>query len=176
MTVRGFTVLELMVVVTILAILASVAVPTYTGLIDDSRKRSVVSSLSDAIKLARLEAITRGQSVVVCPSDDGFDCLTGASANWSEGVLLQTAVAGDVLSYWQGFPEHVTVSSAGLGDSLQLDPAGMASVSGSFAVCDRRGPSDASAVILLGSGLARLGVDGDGDGLVEVHTGADITC
>ncbi|MGM0632832.1 MAG: GspH/FimT family pseudopilin [Pseudomonadota bacterium] len=81
---RGFTVIELMLVVTIASILLAVGAPAFRDIIErtvvDNRARSVVT----AINFARSEAIRRNSPVVLCGSSDGDDC----DADWSTGWLV----------------------------------------------------------------------------------------
>lgn len=59
----GFTLLELMVVVTIIAIFAAVAMPSFGGLIDRYRVKGTADALHAEIQFARSEAIRRNQEV-----------------------------------------------------------------------------------------------------------------
>ncbi|MGX4641342.1 GspH/FimT family pseudopilin [Massilia sp. SYSU DXS3249] len=63
----GFTMPELMTVVAILAILASLAAPAYTKMVASMRSRSVSSDLHAALSLARSEAIKRNAEVSLLP-------------------------------------------------------------------------------------------------------------
>jgi type IV fimbrial biogenesis protein FimT len=62
---RGFTMVELMVTLVVLAILMAVAAPNLVTFINNSRLRSTHGELTSALTLARSEATKRGTSVVV---------------------------------------------------------------------------------------------------------------
>lgn len=64
----GFTMIELMVVVAILAIMASLAAPSMSGLIGQQRLKSAATDMHLALLKARTEAIKRNANVTVSPS------------------------------------------------------------------------------------------------------------
>lgn len=71
---NGFSLIELMVVIAIVAILAMIAVPSFQGMM----QRGAIASQSNAIlgflQLARSEAATRREKIEVCPSVDQASC------------------------------------------------------------------------------------------------------
>lgn len=64
---RGFTMPELLTVVAIVAILASVAAPAFSSMIASARGRSVSSELYASLARARSEAIKRNTEVALVP-------------------------------------------------------------------------------------------------------------
>ncbi|MCV6627614.1 MAG: GspH/FimT family pseudopilin [Cellvibrionaceae bacterium] len=82
---QGLTLIELLVTVTILALLLMVGVPSLTGMVERGNVRAQVGKLKSALDMARSEALARHMQVVVCGSSDGDSC-TG-SANWDSGWL-----------------------------------------------------------------------------------------
>jgi type IV fimbrial biogenesis protein FimT len=62
---RGFTLIELMVSVTVLAIVLSLAIPSFTGLLAANRMTNQASQLIGALKLAHSEAVRRAQPVTL---------------------------------------------------------------------------------------------------------------
>lgn len=88
----GFTLVELMVTLAVLAILTAFALPSFR----DTIRRNHVSSASNALladlTYARAEAIDRGQVVTLCPSTTGSSCATGSA--WGSGWLVYTYPAG----------------------------------------------------------------------------------
>ncbi|MDE1168122.1 MAG: GspH/FimT family pseudopilin [Pseudomonas sp.] len=68
---NGFTLIEMLVTVVVLGILATIAIPSFTSLINNNRADSETSDLYRTLNYARLEAITRGVNVRVVPATAG---------------------------------------------------------------------------------------------------------
>lgn len=83
---KGLTLIELMVVVTIAAILAGIAAPSFSNLINSTRMASTMSQLTSDLNRARSEAIKRNRRVLVCVR--GTDTACGAGTNWQNGWLV----------------------------------------------------------------------------------------
>lgn len=80
----GFTLVELMITVAVLAIVLSVGVPSFGEIIKDSRISAATSCFTGALHAARSEAVKRSTNVTVCPYGDDNSCGT----NWSNGALV----------------------------------------------------------------------------------------
>jgi type IV fimbrial biogenesis protein FimT len=79
---RGFTLIELMIVMVVLAVVISLASPALSEMVRMQRIRSVAVDLYADVTLARSEAIKRGAQVFVVPRD---------SADWARGWDVATA-------------------------------------------------------------------------------------
>jgi type IV fimbrial biogenesis protein FimT len=77
---RGFSLIELLVAVSVLAILMAVAMPNFTAWIRNAQVRTVADALQASIRLAQTEAQRRNQSVVLFRTTDASCALT-ATAN-----------------------------------------------------------------------------------------------
>ena len=64
-TSRGFTLIELMIVIALIAIISGIAVPNYQSTMQSTREASARNSLVGALNLARSEAVTRNVTVTV---------------------------------------------------------------------------------------------------------------
>ena len=82
----GFNLTELMVVVAIVAILLSIAIPSYRYITNSYRMSSEVNSLLGDLMYARSEAVKEGLPVTACPSPDGINCVGGGA--WQVGWLV----------------------------------------------------------------------------------------
>ncbi len=93
----GFTLIELMITMVILAILLSLGVPSFQSVIARNNVASAASVLSASLSLARSEAIKRGTTVTVCKSSDGSSCVT--SGDWSQGWIMLVTVSNPIRVY-----------------------------------------------------------------------------
>lgn len=67
---RGFSLLELMVTVSVFGLLIAAALPTFTTWVSNSRVRSVTENLQNGLRLAQTEAIRRNRTVVFALTND----------------------------------------------------------------------------------------------------------
>jgi type IV fimbrial biogenesis protein FimT len=88
----GFTLIELMVVIALVAILTILATPSFVGLIQSNRVSTEVNAFTGDLEFARSEAIKQGLPVSVCASSDGTSCL-GANT-WQSGWIVFTDLDG----------------------------------------------------------------------------------
>ncbi len=84
---HGVTMIELLIVIAIAAILATIAVPSFTGMLHDFRQKAALGLLVSDLNQARGEAIKRNTRVLVCIRNTaGTDC--GAGNNWQAGWVV----------------------------------------------------------------------------------------
>lgn len=89
---KGFTLIELVITMTVVGILAAIAVPSYQGFLNSNRLTAATNEFVGDISLARVEAMKRqggsagtGQ-VVVCVSTSGTSCAA-SPATWASGWI-----------------------------------------------------------------------------------------
>lgn len=83
---RGFTLLEVMVVVAIIAVLAAIAAPSFTPLIERWRVRNAAEGLQSTLYFARSEGIKRGGNVIVMKAANDGSCTNATAATqWGCG-------------------------------------------------------------------------------------------
>ncbi len=159
---RGFTLVELLITMAIGAILMSIAVPSFTSLLMNTRATAQTNAMLNAMNFARASALTKKLNVGVCPRGalDSATCGT----NWAAGWIVATApVAGAALllqSYQTG-PKEPTLSpvlvNGAAPASVLFDPRGLASTPANFKFCDNRGAGYARSLQVLATGSSQLG-------------------
>jgi type IV fimbrial biogenesis protein FimT len=82
---RGFSLLELMTVITVLGILLGLAVPSLSSAIRNNRIAAQNNEFVGALNYARSEAVRRSDTVSVCSSNNGTSCST--TINWGTGWI-----------------------------------------------------------------------------------------
>lgn len=95
---RGFTLIELMVTIAVLAIVIAIAAPSFTSVIQSNRTTALHHEILGALQLARSEAVKRRSDVIVCRSEDMEDCSNGA--DWTVGWIVKDVAGDEVVKVW----------------------------------------------------------------------------
>jgi len=148
----GFSLVEMMVAVAIIAILATVAIPASQNMIIQSRLSSQTNDLVGAIQAARGEAIKRNQQIRFCrtASADGTDCA--GAGRWEFWIVVNTA--NTVLRRGSINSELRLTSTLNLG-RLTFIPSGTNSVTtgnDSLTLCSPTGSGNTARLITVGLG------------------------
>lgn len=152
----GFTLIELMVTIAILAITVTIAIPSFQNVIASNQLQEGRERLRMAIQTAKGEAVARNQTVSLCPSSDGSTC--GGNGDWDESWLVVAdsndsgAVSiGTTLRVFEA-PDasEVTLVHIGGVNFIRFESNGIAAGLGaaSFGFCDPGGKVDPNSLVL----------------------------
>ncbi len=81
----GFTMIELLVAIAILTLLISLSVPSIRAISANNQIAVANNSIITGFNLARSEAVSRGNAVSICPSQNGTTCANG---KWDTGWIV----------------------------------------------------------------------------------------
>lgn len=116
---RGFTLLELLITLAIVAIVTAVAAPSFSDIIERQRVRSAADNLRSSIELARSEAVKRNSPVTVNRIED----------NWNKGWKVQ-----DGTTVLQTFPAQPSLTISNTASSIQFNGNGRSSAAADFSL------------------------------------------
>jgi len=158
----GFTLLELLVALGIVAILLGLGTPSLRALVQDSRRTQTVNSLVHSFHLARTSAIRNGHEVAVCPRGRGDRCSENP-AGWAQGWLVFVNSDGDQPAFRD--PDEPLLLSREPAPDVNISsnrrafhyrPFNRRSTNGTLIYCDDRGDDAARAVIVSYTGRPRV--------------------
>jgi type IV fimbrial biogenesis protein FimT len=158
----GYTLVELLTCLAVLAVMAGVAVPSMRGLWLDAVRTREVNQFVQAVHLARAEAIKRNGLASLCPSA-GADQCAPAGTPWQRGWMVFANLDADspaqrdagepVLQSYGAWPEG---SITGNRPTLSFRAFGQSGITATFTFCDARGSAAARAVIISQTGRPRV--------------------
>ena len=137
----GFTLIELLVTITVGAILISLAVPAFRTFLQNDRLMTQAASLSEALYMARAEAVKQDTSVLVCASTDGATC--SGAGTWETGwIVLSTAPGATTpIQVIPSLSTGTTLRATGGASQVAFQSTGTVTAAASigFTLCDTRG-------------------------------------
>jgi len=158
---RGFSLYELLLTLTLIAILVGLGVPAFSGIAARARISTEINALFHAIHLARKESIVRRQVVSICPSRDGQRCTPGR--DWSRGWIMFNDQDRD----WppqrhadepllQAHFVDDTVMITANRSTFTLRSTQKRATNGTLIVCDRAGRAAPKALVVSYTGRPRV--------------------
>lgn len=162
---RGFTLVELLITVSVAAILAAIGIPAFANMIHSNRVTSATNELVSALNLARSEAIRSGGNSVICKLNNTGDGCNNAG-NWSRGWLLfNDADTDKVLDANERIIRIHSIPSSTLNfsfinkaNTIVFRPNGTPNVSGRFCLENSFQAANSRAVLITQAGRIRTEV------------------
>jgi len=158
---RGLTVIELMLTLSVIAVVASLAVPSFSDLIQRQRIVAAANQLVAGINLTRQRAVMDNAITRICPSVSGLDCDAGN--RWDRGWIIfrdpnnQRRPESPELVLHVGAPLDELHSDSAGRTGIRYLPSGFATGTNlTIKLCDPHNPDNARAVIVSNSGRARV--------------------
>ncbi len=170
-TICGFTLIELMVSLTVAGTLLITAVPALGQFIQNNRIKSQAFELFNAIHRARSEAVKRKIPVVLCRSADPTAAppsCGGAANTWSSGWFVFAsndgntsfdAASDSVIGVGTGLAANVSIKTNAAADAnvvFNRDGTMAAGGTARFAICDSRGEPYGRQINVASIGTASL--------------------
>ena len=162
----GFTLLELLVTVALIAIVMAIAVPSMSTFTQNDRLTTNINQLVGHLAYARSEAVKRSQQVSVCVSNDAATCTGGS---WADGWIVyidadadNSFTAGEeLLRVQQALGGNNSLTPTGIGNQITYDNRGFVNAAsiGSLQLCDNRSGPYGKTVRITTTGRVRMEKD-----------------
>ena len=166
----GYTLMELMVTLSVIGVLTALAMPNTGEYVDDAQVRSASNDLISALQISRAEAVGRNSTTTLCKkNEDSNACVT--DGGWEQGWLIfvdadrdATLDSGEeVIQVHDNITGNVVINGTSqVADAITFRANGRTNISSTqtLMVCDERGyGSDARGVVIsiLGRGSVMKG-------------------
>lgn len=142
---HGFTIIELVVTMIVVAILVSVAAPSFTNLIKNNRLTTQANDFLSSITFARSEAIKRGDNVVITSKS--------GTGDWSGGWTI--TVGATTLRDNQALKANSTLTSLNF-SSFTYASDGLIDNPDTLNLCDDRSGETGRQIDISPAGRASI--------------------
>ena len=159
----GYSLLELVIVVALVGIVFSIAVPSMRVLTQNDRLVTHINTMVGHLAYARSEAVKRSQQVSVCVSNDAATCTGGS---WEDGWIVYIDADADnaftaneqILRVQQALGGNNNVTTT-LGNQITYDYRGFTNAAGSMLLCDDRSGDLGKTLTITNTGRVRTSRD-----------------
>jgi type IV fimbrial biogenesis protein FimT len=180
--IRGFTLIELIVSLSVTSILAAIAVPNFSDFIIKMRVDNEISKLHRMLLITRNAAINSGQKAIICPLNNSFECTD----QWQKKLSVFVDVNDN-----KKFDNNEKVirirAEINTGDKLvygksrnkiTFKPTGQLSglANGTFRYCPPSNKNNSRGIVVARSGRLYQSSDIDNDGIDENRGNKEINC
>ncbi|MCB1629592.1 MAG: GspH/FimT family pseudopilin, partial [Xanthomonadales bacterium] len=159
---RGFSLIECLTVLGLLALMMGMAVPGFQQMIANQTMRAQVDRLHVSLALARTQALTRMDHTIVCSSADGLNC--DGSGQWHRGWIVfvdhnrnRRLDPGEaLLDRGEAMPEGLQATGPAARSRVRFQHMGYSPGTNlTIRFCDQRGAAHGSALIVSNVGRPR---------------------
>jgi len=179
---KGFTLIELMISISIASVLAAIAIPNFSNFIVQMRVDNEISQLHRMLLITRNAAINSGYKAIICPLDNSAQCTSlwqnklsvfidmnnNKVLDTNEKIIITRAAItkGDKLLYGKGR------------NKITFKPTGHLSglANGTFRYCPDNYKHIARGIVVARSGRLYQSNDIDNDGIDENRGNKEISC
>jgi type IV fimbrial biogenesis protein FimT len=139
---RGFSLIEVIVVIGIVAVMTALAVPAFQTMLQNNRQTGAINALFQSLNYARNTALTLGTPTTVCPLTAVGSIACGTS--WANGWITLSVPGGNapnvLLKVYQPAAAGPVASSVPVNGvsvlAVNFDAHGLASTVAEFKTCD----------------------------------------
>lgn len=178
----GWTLVELMIVLSISSILLALSVPSFSGLVARTESTTAVNTMVGLLHYARSTALNQGTLITLCPTADFIHC----DNDWNLDLMVfsdpdkSRSVSDDEIIFRIQQPNNSAQWSMRPANKsfFQFDPDGTAhGTAGSLLYCHKDlSPTLARRLFINLGGRPRLSTDQNGDGIHEDNDGSALSC
>jgi type IV fimbrial biogenesis protein FimT len=187
---RGFTVIELIVTVALVAILLTFGVPSFSSTIEQNKLSTQVNDLISTLQYARSESVKTGKRITVCKSNNGTACVNAAAGYESGWIVFVDNAPSDgalsagelLLKVHDPLDSNLTLrgNNRFVNFISYLPDGGIANADPNtdpdhFVLCKANDTAKSRAVFVITSGRARVAKDSNGDKIPENDSGTNLT-
>jgi type IV fimbrial biogenesis protein FimT len=154
----GFTLIEVMIVIAIVAVIASYGIPRFNSMMQNGRLSTQANELQGLMQLARSEAVTNRVITRICGSTDQTTCNTNS---WEQGAIVfhdndgnGSAAAAEMVRVMPAVTNGNTIRGANGAISFLTD--GTLVVGAMLRICDDRAELSSRQIRLNTSGQSRI--------------------
>ncbi len=87
---KGFSLIELMIVLSIISILSTLSIYGVKQLIEERQLSNAIASLASSLRIAQSNSRSSGFRTIVCPSENSLFC--DPASNWSNGWITYSDI------------------------------------------------------------------------------------
>jgi type IV fimbrial biogenesis protein FimT len=172
----GFTLVELLMVLVLIAVVTGIALPAFSATIDSQRRQDAAQQLASGIRMARAEAIARNEVVIMAPVDGdwskGWRTFIDANRNGVQDSDEPTQAER------AGYRNVKVVGNSKVRESIPFDSTGgsinAGTGNGTLFICQSGRAASQYRVILAPSGRARIATEEVATGLCSQRVKAAI--